>query len=244
VTIPPIEVSYFDPKTVKYVTSHTPQFSLKVLPGDANGITAPGAPLNQNESLQQQAQAAKDVRYLKTSAGFSIAPKVQALAWVLVYLLVFGWFGWQIWRANGGGEADATVLLKRRVKAKLREAQNKMKKGDWRGVGVESSNAVMSTLGEVSGVGGVSLTAEDMLSRLPRGNQALQARTQKFLSRCEVVSFAPKELAEQMRSGRGDQDMKDMISEAEKIISDLFQVAKRERSGSPAASSASIQRTF
>jgi len=236
VTIPPIAVSYFDPKTGKYVSQSTPSFNLKVQAGDGQNNFS--APLAQNETPAQ----GKDIHYLKTSASFQLSSSAQKMGWSLLFLCVYGWFGWQIWKTVSGKDLDSKALLKKIVKQKLRTAQLKFKAGDHRGVGVESSNAVMSTLGEVSGAGGVSLTTEQMLKRLPGDTGVLQGQIQKFLNRCEILSFAPKELADQLQKN-GAVEVKNVIVEAEKIISELFQLEKREGSASPISSSEAGQRT-
>jgi len=236
VLIPPIAVSYFDPKTAKYVSQMTPPFNIKVLAGDGQNNFS--APLSQSDNVTQD----KDIHYLKTSASFRLSPSAQKTGWIFLFLLVYGWFGYQIWKTLVGKSLDSKALLKKIVKQKLKSAQLKFKAGDYRGVGVESSNAVLSTLGEVSGTGGVSLTTEQMLKRLPGNTAALQGQIQKFLSRCEILSFAPKELADQLQKN-GDPEVKNVIVEAEKIISDLFQVAKRETSVSPTSASEAGQRT-
>jgi hypothetical protein len=128
------------------------------------------------------------------------------------------------------------------VKLKLKTALLKLKAGDWRAVGIESSNAVLSTLGEVSGSGGVSPTLEQMMRGLPPESKELQSQIQKFLSRCEILSFAPQELSEHLKGGGGP-EMKNVITEAEKIISDLFDLDKREKSSTPANASPPDQKT-
>jgi hypothetical protein len=93
-------------------------------------------------------------------------------------------------------------------------------------VGVECSNAVLSTLGEVAG-GGSATPADELLNRLPKDSVKIQENIRRFLNQCEVLSFAPEEMTSQV--SRTENDVKNVISEAEKIIEKLLQVSKREK---------------
>jgi hypothetical protein len=236
ITIPSIPVSFFDPKAGKYVSQATPTFNLKVLPGEGQNNFS--SPMTQNENQQ----SSKDVRYLKTSPSIRFSPASQKVFWIILYLSVYGWFAWQIWKIYSGRTQDSKSMMKKIVRLKLKAAQLKFKAGDLRGVGVESSNAVLNTLGEISGVGGVSLTIDQMLNRLPKNTEVLQVQIQKFLNRCEILSFAPKELSDQLQKN-GSAEVKNVIGDAEKIISDLFELAEKEKSSGPAAASATSQKT-
>ena len=102
VTIPPIAVSYFDPKTAKYVSQSTPAFNLKVLPGDGQNNFS--SPMAQRDS---SGTSGKDIRYLKTSASFQPSPVALKITWTALFLLVYGWFGFQMWKLYSGRTLDS-----------------------------------------------------------------------------------------------------------------------------------------
>jgi hypothetical protein len=224
VTIPPIAVSYFDPGPEKYVSTQTPSFQLKVLPGDP---TNPNnlVPTGKIEGEAPKA-AAPDIRYLKTIGEFALPPQEEKILWIIAFLTVYLSFGFQIWRVFSGSDTNSAAEIKRRVKKKLLAARALLKAKDFRGAGVECSNAVLSTLGEAAGGGGAT-PSEELLTRLPKGTEKLQEAVRKFLNQCEVLSFAPDELTAQ--GIRSEGEVKKIISEAEKIIEKLLQANKKER---------------
>jgi hypothetical protein len=218
VTIPPISVSSFDPKTGKYVSSETPSFSLKVLPGDASNPNnvAPGP--QQSAAPTDLKGQGPDIKYLKTSSILALPADEERLLWFIAFLTVYLSFSFQIWRTLTGRIGDSVSETKKRVKKKLLAARLKLKNKDFRGVGVECQNAILQTLSEVS-KGSTSQTVTELLHRLPKETQALQVDIDKFLSRCEVISFAPEEMASQMSA-----EVERLITGAEKIIGQLLAV--------------------
>lgn len=226
VEIPPVSVSYFDPKAAKYISQSTPAFKLKVLPGDGNAPNGVNVPMAQLEQSNQPVMA-KDIRYLKTSASLSLPPKFEKIGWPTAFLLVWGVFGAQLMRLYRGGTEDHSSRVKKRIRGKMKQAMQKLKKGDWRGVGVETSNAVLSTLAEVVGSGGVSLTAVQMVDMMNEAPQKLKDETLQLLNRCEVLSFAPEALN---KSQQQPAELKKIIHDAEGVIARLFEWGKREGS--------------
>jgi len=236
ITVPPVSVSYFDPKTAKYVTRQTPEFQIKVAAGDGS-LAGGNVPMAQNDAPIADS---KDIKYLKTDASMRLKPSVQLSIWALLFLTVFGWFGRQFYLVFRGESQDQMALARKKAKLKLKTARLKLKKGDFRGVGVETSNAVLSALGEIAGVGGASLTLDALLTRLPTSSEKVQGDVKKFLNQCELLSFAPDELIKNQKS---DQELKKILSEAERLISELFAVEKNSASFSQGASHEAGQRT-
>ena len=150
-TIPAIPVSYFDPKTAKYVSEATPSFQIKVLPGEGGGA-APGmnAPLTSTDNPAATEKLGKDIRYLKSQPSFDIPEKVKKIFWIVVFgILTFG-FGIAFYKVYRFDPSDRGDAVRRRVREKMKAARVKLKAGDSRGVGVECGNAVLATLGEVT----------------------------------------------------------------------------------------------
>lgn len=214
--IKPITLSYFDPQKKRYVSSQTPEFKIQVLPGDGS----------QNYASSPMAQApagpklsAQDIRYLKGSATRNFSPFTKAVGWLVIFILIWGWFGYQYWAILRDPEVVAANLRRQRIQAKLKVARKKLKAQDHRGVGVECSNAVLQTLGDVTGEGGASLAADRLLGKLPQLDETFKNQTMDFLSRCEIVSFAPEAI-----KGQESRDSSKLIGEAEKIITHLYKL--------------------
>ena len=121
----------------------------------------------------------------------------------------------------------AALLRKSRnaSSVKLEAARLLAKKQDWRGVGVECSNAVLTTLGEVSG-GGTGRPVEEMIRSLSPDDQKLGESILKFLNRSELLSFAPKEMSDSIEQS----ETKKLIGDAEKVISKILEISKKEKS--------------
>jgi hypothetical protein len=228
--IPPIAVSYFDPKAIKYVSQSTPTFQIKVLPGDGSAPGAPNVPLaSGGGEVAAPATVAKDIKYLKTSPTFDVSPPVKKAVWGIIFFILIAGFGVAFIRLWKFDPSDLTDAVKRRVGEKMKVARAKLKTGDTRGVGVECSNALLATLGEVTRSGGVSLTAPELLKRLAGNAEKndqnktkitnLQSEIQKFLSLCELVSFAPAELS---KSQSEIKDLDSLVRQAERLIEQLF----------------------
>jgi len=219
-TIPSIPMSYFDPQAVKYVSQNTPAFQVKVLPGDS---TAPGIsiPLSQNDSGVTNPSVKQDIHYLKTSSSFDFPPKLKKIFWTSMFTLLAAFFVSLFVRLARFDPTDLTNAVKKRVREKMKIARAKLKLGDSKGVGVECTNAVLATLGEVIGVGAGSLIVDDLVKRLPENSDNLKNEIKNFLNLCEILSFAPTEMSKAQSS---EGDLKTIVSKAEKIISQLFEL--------------------
>ena len=221
IKIPPISVSYFDPKAVKYVSQTTPAFQIKVLPGDGAAPGAPNVPLATGVDAPTSTPVVKDIKYLKTAPEFELPADLQKIGWSVIFFLLIGGFSIAFYKLKKFDPSDLTGVVKRRVREKMKVARVKHKTGDTKGVGIECSNAILATLGEVTGSGGVSLTAGELLRRLPKGSEKLQDEIQRFLSVCEIVSFAPAELAHAQSDVK---DLKSLVGKTERLISALFEL--------------------
>lgn len=216
-TIPSVELSYFDPSKKSYQTLKTPDFPLKVLPGQG-GSTGPNAPLAVPD---QEKTKSDDIRFIKTEPLG--APLISRLGPILPLAFVLVWlgFGISLFASSRVGSRDSKSLIMKMAKAKLKVARAKAKKGDFKGVGVECSNALLQSLGEASGLG-VGMTADEMLSRLPGTNESLAKEINSLLSKFEFLSFAP----DQMKAGSAVQNPSALVDEAEKLISKILSLKR------------------
>jgi hypothetical protein len=170
---------------------------------------------------EQPKTAAPDIKYLKTRENFALPESEEKLLWIIAFLTLYISFGIQIWRSAFGTDPTSASEMRKRAHKKLQAARALAKKKDWRGVGVECSNAIISTLGEMTGAGG-STPAEDLLRLLPTTTVKLQESIRKFLSRSEVISFAPQEIAGTIEQS----EIKKLVSEAERLIGSILEVER------------------
>lgn len=213
VVIPSIALSYFDPQTAKYVTQSTPEFKLKVLPGD--GSTG-GASSPLQIDTQQQVATAKDVKPLKTTPDFIIPPLVGKIIWFLGLLLPLLWLAFEVRRIKNKNTLNIKDLVRKKVKVKLKEAKKKLQQNDWKAVGVELNNAILLVLGEIAKTGAGAKTAEEILAYTPQIEETKRQQVLEFIQKCQTISFAPEELVKELKK-----DQK-IIVEAEKLVEELL----------------------
>ncbi len=223
--IPPMSLSFFDPQTAKYVVKQTPEFKLKVLPGDGSGSVA-SSPLTGGDNAFSSAPVIKELRFLKTSPSkFGFSSQIMMLLWALMFLAPLAWLliSWRrIYLKHKFADHDD---IKKRARLKLKTARKKCEEGDWRSAGVEITNAVLSVLGQVSGAGGVAQTAEQMMNSISGLTPELREKIISLLSHCEVMSFAPEQTVGELKK-----DQK-ILNDAEKILSALFDLMQAKTSG-------------
>jgi len=231
IVIPPISVGWFDPKLKRYVSKSTPSFTFKALPGDGTSpfTNLPLAGSGASESAPLNIK--QDIEFIKTTPVrmVPLKPAEKAVLWFIAFIGVIAWFGFQIYRASRGPESSS-VKAHRRAQAKLKSARARLKASDWRGVGTEVTNAVLGVLGEMAGVGGASLEASQLIMRLPKQLRHTQGeKLRKFLSKCEMLSFAPEELVGNQKS---ESELKSLLKEAEGLIVALMKAEKDQAQGS------------
>ncbi|MBK9295113.1 MAG: protein BatD [Oligoflexia bacterium] len=211
VSIPSISLSYFDPQTAKYVTQSTPEFKLKVLPGDGNASSAASG-LQLDPALQ--VATAKDVRPVKTTADFILPPNIAKTIWVLMFLIPTLWFTYRVRKILNKDKLNLRQLIRKKSKQKIKEAKKKLSLGDHRSCGVELNNAILMVLGEIAKTGAGAKTVEEILNYLPQISNEQKEKINQFIQKCHTMSFAPKELISKI-------DQK-IISEAEDLVEDLL----------------------
>ncbi|MCC6277623.1 MAG: BatD family protein [Oligoflexia bacterium] len=229
VTISPIEVSYFDPEKRKYVSSRTPEFQLNVTPGDGSsgGVSVP---LAQEEPVS----AKPDSLDIKSQLNTQLPAPVIDGALVLLYLASLGFFGARFWMLLRADKKQLSSQIRKRIQQKLRAAQTALKTKDFKAVGIECSNAVVGTLGDLSGLGGASAELEQLLGRISKLTDDEKQKLREFMKECELLSFAPEEM---LAAKDREATSKTLLKSSEALLSRLLSVAKREESSKQGASS-------
>lgn len=236
VTIPGIEVSYFDPSQKKYVKTRTPEFPLTVLQGDGTGGVS--VPLAHDESAAAAQKA--DFKYIKTSAPSLPVNKIVDVLLVFLYLVSLGYFGREFWLIYTGDKRALSNSVRKRIQTKLKAAQVALKNKDYKAVGIEFTNALVGVLGELSGLGGASMQLDELLARLTKLPNEEKDQIRKFMHECELLSFAPEEL---LQSKDREQSARQLLKTAEILLSRLLMAAKRAESGAQGASDATNRAT-
>lgn len=217
-TIPGLSVSMFDPQTKKYYTRTTQPIELKV-------VNNPNAPVGSSSRLSESGKsAAPAVVENKLPEPIMVwAPATEASVlyrpwmWALIYGGVSLVLLWKSQREFGWGRRRRS--LKDLINKRYKLVDQALHKGDYRKVGVEMTNIIYLTLGEVTGEGGAAQEIERLIGLLPpslrRDHGDEIAKTFEIF---QTLSFAPEEM---LGSLKDSSTMKTNLERAKKVIGEL-----------------------
>ena len=154
-----MSVSIFDPRSHSYVRRATEAVRV---------IVAKGAAQAQDDQMMKNGAVggvasgkprvdAPPELLVELKHPMTLSRTEFAFGFPVMLLLMFAGLGWKAKNELGWGAKKADLL--RRLRARLRRVDARVTSGDWRGVGVEMTNAVYFVLGEISGEGGASTEA-------------------------------------------------------------------------------------
>lgn len=191
-SIPPIKTSIFDPIQKKFVTKATEPVRVIVGKGQALPQGSKSLQLEQAKKAQGPVSPQLQLEY-KAHRPFSNAEKGIGFAAVMA-LASFGLF---FKARNEMGWGQKRKDLVRRMRTRLRRVDERMAKNDWRGVGVEMTNATYFVLGEISGQGGANVEFEKLMLKAPPSvRRELAEPFAKQMETFQVLSFAPEAVLE------------------------------------------------
>jgi len=218
-TVPPVEFSFFDPKAKSYKTLKSDSFLLTVLPpSEASPVEI--AQL----SRQEIGRAAKDIRYIKLSAGGlknggkDLYQKPLFLLLQLVPLVALV-VSWRYQRVREKINSDIGYARQRRAhklaQKRLKGASRLISEGSSEEFYCEVARASLQFVGDKLNLPGYGLTKdqiEDHLSGRGVDREKIDRFT-KLLDSCDFGRFAP--------GSSSAEEMKGFLKQAEKIIADL-----------------------
>ena len=218
-TVPPVEFSFFDPKAKSYKTLKSDPFLLTVLPPSQD------SPVEIAQlSRQEIGRAAKDIRYIKLSAGElknggkNLYQKPLFLLLQLVPLLALV-VSWRYQREREKIHSDIGYARQRRAhkvaRKRLKGASRLISEGSSGEFYCEVARASLQFVGDKLNLPGYGLTKdqiEDHLSGRGVDREKIDRFT-KLLDSCDFGRFAP--------GSSSAEEMKGFLKQAEKIIADL-----------------------
>jgi hypothetical protein len=218
-TIPPVEFSFFDPKAKSYETLKSEPILLTVLP------PSQASPVEIAQlSRQEIGRTAKDIRYIKLSAGElkdggkDLYQKPLFLLLQLIPLLAFA-ASWRYQREREKINSDIGYARQRRAhklaQRRLKGASKLISEGSSEEFYCEVARASLQFVGDKLNLPGYGLTKdqiEDQLSGRGVNKERIDHFT-KLLDSCDFGRFAPG-------SSTVD-EMKGFLKQAEKAIADL-----------------------
>jgi hypothetical protein len=200
-TLPPLTVSIFDPRAKAYVQRTTEAVRVIVAKGAGpaasdqmmkdGGGTAGGST---KEKVDAPPQLMVELKHPVTLSFREFAFSFPVM---LTFMLIG--LGWKAKNELGWGAKKAD--LQRRLRARLRRVDAKVTSGDWRGVGVEMTNAVYFVLGEITGEGGASTELDKLMKKAPPSvRRELSVPLAKQMDIFQVLSFAPESVVGDLKS--------------------------------------------
>ncbi|MCB0350175.1 MAG: protein BatD [Bdellovibrionales bacterium] len=211
--IPSLGFVFFNPSTKSYYEQSTQEFTIKVDPADGSQVIA---------STNLESPDVKNVEkklllpgILLTSDSSSTFTAAQQIgAWGLLFALTGLGLGGYAYRQVGRREKRED--LKRQVRRRISEIETQLNHGEWRKVGVESTNLVYSVLAEIAGLGGASFEFDKIVEKAPPSFKRNMAPQLKILmSKLEVVGFAPEDIVGKWKEKK---ELSALVSETEKIL--------------------------
>ncbi len=198
--LPALTVSIFDPRSKAYVQKTTEP--VRVIVSKGAGPQADGQMMKDVGGGGGGARAKVDAPpalMVELKQPFSVSGRQFAVGFPLMLALMFVGLGWKAKNELGWGAKKAD--LQRRLRARLRRVDARVAAGDWRGVGVEMTNAVYFVLGEISGEGGASTELDKLLKKAPPSvRRELSVPLAKQMDIFQVLSFAPESVVGDLKN--------------------------------------------
>ncbi len=225
--IPPMEFTYFNPSSRKYVTLKSQPFKINVRQGVAGSETA-----SQGFSQGDVKLLSEDIRFIKTS-NFNLEPKqeislIKPWFWFSLIVPFFSLVGTVVFKRRQD-KLSGNVQLMRYQKAekaarkRLKQSKEALDKNDITNFYTELSLALFGYLEDKLGIQKAEFTLEGAVEKLIRKNVAegLIAQLKRIAGKCEYARFAPQ--------GEISAEAADLYNEAVKVIVEVDSSLERRR---------------
>lgn len=222
-TLPPITVSLFDPKTAKYYTRTTEPIQIKVLPGTApDKLAAKPVTTHKKEEPQGPTLPAPVLE----KAGVASFYGGSTFSWGLVgfsYLGIFGFLGFRgfkdLW--TGKKSKDLQGILKKG----LAKSRALAKQGDSRQTGITMINLLDEILGGISGKQGVDQEVRKALDQIPPSlRRSAGPDLLKWMEVFQTIAFAPDEV---IKDYKNPVKLNEQIDGAEKTLNQVMKLSQK-----------------
>jgi hypothetical protein len=197
-TIDPVQFSYFNPASNRYVTLTTKAFPIKVNKGEGGGNVTTLAPSDQRDIKM----LSKDIRYIKTT-GLDLYKDDEGFFgsagfYLLLLLGPLAFAGAFAYRRYTEEQNSDIVKVKNRRAAKLAakhmaDAQKQLQAGDKKAFYEAVSKGLYGYLSDKLNIPAANLDQENIKAGLEarKLDDAVIARLMNTLELCEMARFAP-----------------------------------------------------
>ncbi len=225
--IPPMEFTYFNSSSRKYVTLKSQPFKINVRQGVAGSETA-----SQGFSQSDVKLLSEDIRFIKTS-NFNLEPKqeitlIKPWFWFSLIVPFFSLAGAVVFKRRQD-KLSGNVQLMRYQKAekaarkRLKLSKEALDKNYITNFYAELSLALFGYLEDKLGIQKAEFTLEGAVEKLIRKNVAedLIAQLKRIAGKCEYARFAPQ--------GEISAEAADLYNEAVKVIVEVDSSLEKKR---------------
>ena len=236
-TIGPVEYSYYDTATGKFVTLSSGPMPLKVSKGEGGGATVDGGPVVSTVNRKDVRDLGSDIRHIVVGSP-GLSPKGRYFAgsglfWALAALLFFAaaavYFAFRKVAARradvAGTRRSAAGKMARKRLAKAREF---LGKDLYSAFYEELHKALLGFVGDKLGMAAADLNKDNISERLAAEGVGADAaeRFTGLLDACEFARYAPSE---------GHEAMNAHYEGAVNVISDIESSMRKPHKGAAAA---------
>lgn len=217
--IPPVEFTYYNPSSRKYVTLKTQSFKINVRQGVGDNNVA-----SQSFSKEDVKLLSEDIRYIKTS-DFKLEPRheislIKPWFWISVVVPFLGLFGAVSFKKRQDKLYGNLQLMRYQKAEKAARKRLKLSKAALDGGKIsefysELSFALFGYLEDKLAIQKSEFTLEGAVNELTlkNVNQDLIDRVKRIAEKCEYVRFAPQ--------GETSASAQEIYDEAVKVIVEL-----------------------
>lgn len=223
--IPPVEFSYFNTRTKKYVTLKSPEFIVDVEKGSGDFEPSISGFSKEDVKLLNE-----DIRFIKTSNFNLVKIKTDKLIpgwfWYMIFIPPLFLFGIVIVKRRQDKLSGDTELLKfkkaeKAARSRLKKARTALEKGNVSEFYTEVSLALSGYLEDKLSVSKSEFTVEKVIEiLLARGvENSLCAKLKELMDKCEYARFAPG----------GDEANRELLEETVKLIVKIDSAVKGKK---------------
>ena len=239
-TIGPVEYSYYDPSTGKFVTLRSAEMNIKVSKGPDSAPAQSGGQLVVNPNRKDVRDLGSDIRYIATGkpsfnkAGYFLAGSglfwlISALMCLLAAAVYFGTR--KLWERRADVAGSKNRAATKMARKRLALSGEFLKKDLYTAFYEELHKALLGFVSDKLGMAAADLSKENIAERLIEGGASKEQAEcfTSLLDACEFARYAPSE---------GHEAMSAHYEGAMNVISEIDSAMRHKHKGGSGAAAA------
>jgi hypothetical protein len=210
--IPPLTLGFFDPEKKSYYTQTTSELTVNVTKALDTGVIPSEELAGKSKNEPTRPTLPELILLAEEPAGLSTASRIGVWGGLFA-MTAFGLVGYGFQQVR---RREKRENLKQQIQRRLITVRGLAERGDWRSVGVESTNLVSAVLGEIAGLGGATFEFAKLVEQAPPSfKREVAPSLQRLVSRLEILGFAPESVVGELKSPA---QLKKLIDETELLL--------------------------